>query len=617
MVRMKSAPARRKLTAAMRLARKAWQIQYLDSTKSGALADQALTRAQSAHDVSARGWAHLVRGFHRMRHESPTDAMQEFALAEQDFSAQIDRRGHILVAIGVARCLWTQGQTNKALDLVLPLRTEGLRLLRHEERGMLLNTIAGCYSTMNQSAEAFAYMFQALRESVVMRGHGFDVVLYNNLAHELYQLGDYHEALNYVAEGLKRCAQLKNARLNSVLLTNRVACLTDLGRPGEALRDIHAVLAMPETAAIPGLGLEAMSIAALRAGALALGTSLLERARLRAPSSLPDVRLELDVAEAESLRVSGKLPQAIEKLEGVLPLPNDGLSLRAQCLFFQTLADAHELLGHAPEALAYLRQWERVHLARTELASKARYQAAALQTELLRMQRERDEIDDRRRATERARAQLEAANQLLAQKVLEVQGLQEELKQQAVRDVLTGLFNRRHLNHVLPTLLAQADRDTRPLSVAIIDLDHFKAVNDQHGHLAGDEVLRQFGRILAGSLRKSDVACRYGGEEFCLLLPRTAASAARRKVLALLRQWRAVKFNLDSDGQKTEFSAPGFSAGIADSRLMSGSPERMLKAADHCALEAKRIGRGCVVLFAGTTVPDANSAVDQTLAPQG
>src|SRR6185436_745901 len=174
--------------------------------------------------------------------------------------------------------------------------------------------------------------------------------------------------------------------------------------------------------------------------------------------------------------------------------------------------------------------WQALHRAQAQLASRARYQAAALQTELLRLQHRLDENDARRRSTERARAELAAINEQLTHKVAEVQALQEALQQQATQDPLTGLFNRRHLNDALPTLFALAQREQQTMALAIIDLDHFKRVNDQYGHAAGDQLLAAFGELLASQCRRSDVACRYGGEEFCLLMPRTDAVGARRKV---------------------------------------------------------------------------------------
>ena len=158
--------------------------------------------------------------------------MADLDEAQRCFAAAPDRAGQLLAEVGLARCAWRDGAFRAALQRVLPLRDEGLRILKHDERGMLLNTIAGCYSELGESQQAFAYMYQALREAGAGKSHGFDVVLYCNLAHELIQLGDYHQALSYVQEGLERCARLNNARLFSVLSVNRVICLTNLDRAG-------------------------------------------------------------------------------------------------------------------------------------------------------------------------------------------------------------------------------------------------------------------------------------------------------------------------------------------------------------------------------------------------
>jgi len=595
MRRMATSSKRAPTSAALRLARKSWRLQYRDSQRSLCLADQALEKAVASTDLAAEGWARLARGFYRMRYATPNEAKQELTNAQRCFETTHDRPGQILATVGIARCVWLAGKYYDSLDMVLPLRGEGLQILKQEERGMLLNVIAGCYSALGQSAEAFAYMYQALRETSPARNHGFDVVLYCNLAHELYLLGDYAEALSYVEEGIERCARLANANALSVLLINRVVCLTDLNRPQEAIVDVRRLLDLPADASGRGsteAAFEKLAIAALRAGDLSLGTELVERAvDALSRAATPEERIELAVAEAELLRAHGRLSEAAMRLEQALPLPAEGLSLRVRCMFFQLLGDVHERGGNTALALEHMRTWQQLHLERAQNASEARYQAASLRSELLRLQHERDEIDARRRNTERAKAELEAMNQKLSQKVSEVESLQAALKEQAVCDFLTGLFNRRYLNDVLPSMLALAQRDREPLAVAIIDLDHFKAVNDRHGHLAGDMLLAAFGDLLAKRIRKSDVACRYGGEEFCLLLPRTDAHAARRKLDTLLRAWRNAVFNIETG----TLSGNTFSAGVADSRSVSGPVEMLLKAADDCVLEAKRRGRDRVI----------------------
>jgi len=604
MRRMKARRATPKLrptrpaSAALRLARRAWQLQYRDAARAAEFGERALELATAADDIDAQAWARLVRGFHQMRFATPAQAIAELEHAGRSARAAEDRAAQILAEVGIARCEWMQAKYRQSLDRLQAMRDEGLRLLRDEARGMLLNGIAGCYSALGDSAQAFAYMYQALRESRPARGHGFDVVLYCNLAHELIQLGDYAEALNYLREGLDRCAALANARLRSVLHVNRIICLTDLGRPQEALADIEYVLGLPVDASGRGVSeasFETLGIAALRAGQHAFGVELVERARPHlAATAVPDEQIEGAVAEAELLCARGRLADAAAHLEQSLPLPVEGASLRVRCLFFQTLTDLHERLGDAPRALAHLRSWQQLHVERAQRASTARQQAASLQTELMRLQRERDMIDARRRSTERAKAELESINRTLAQKVDEVEALQAALERQAVRDFLTGLFNRRHLNDVLPPMLALAQREGQPLAVAIIDLDHFKDVNDCLGHLAGDMLLAAFAKLLSQRLRKSDVACRYGGEEFCLLMPRTSASAAQRKLAALLRLWRSASFRHEG----IALAGQSFSAGVADSVQVPASTQALLKAADDCVLEAKRLGRNRVIAYA-------------------
>jgi diguanylate cyclase (GGDEF)-like protein len=272
-----------------------------------------------------------------------------------------------------------------------------------------------------------------------------------------------------------------------------------------------------------------------------------------------------------------------------------GLSLRVRCAMQLLRSQLLEALGDAAGALAVLRDWQRLSQERAALASRAHYQAAALQTELLVLQHQLDEKDAQRRATERARAELELANRALSHKITEVQSLQEALRQQATRDELTGLFNRRHLNNTLPAMWALARRERKPLAAVLIDMDHFKRVNDEHGHGAGDRLLAAFGHLLASNLRKSDVACRWGGEEFCVLMPETDAAGARRKVAALLKRWRVE--SLMHGGVAS--AGTSFSAGIADSRSGVASWQALLKRADDELLAAKREGRNRVLVAAG------------------
>jgi len=584
-------------SAALRLARQAWQLLHIDSARAITLADQALAAAKLRQDLAGEGWARLARGFHLLYFARPRVAAPELKAAERLFDAQGDRAGAILAGTGLARGLWREGRYDESLALVLALRDEGLAVLRDEQRGLLLNTVAGCYSARNEPEQAFAYMYQALRDAPPARGHGYDAVLHCNLAHELLQLGDYHEALRHVEAGLARFDVTLNPRLASVLFINRVICLTDLDRAAEALPDIARVIAIPADATGRGAltpHFETLAIAALRAGDTALGRELVARARSVEREAILEEAIEQSVAEALLAAADGDDAQAAATLGAararVAASDTTGLTLRVRCMLAQAHSQALEALGDTAGALAAARHWQQLTRERQLLGSRAHYQAAALQTELLALQHKLDEKDAQRRATERARAELEAVNRALQQKIDEVQALQTALRQQATRDELTGLFNRRYLNDTLPALWALAQRDGKPLAAVILDLDHFKRVNDERGHDAGDRLLAAFGRLLGHNLRKSDIACRYGGEEFCVLMPETDAEGARRKIAALLKRWRVEALVQGAVGE----AGTSFSAGVADSIVVGGSSQALLKSADDELLAAKREGRNRV-----------------------
>ena len=241
---MASAAPRARSSPALRLAQQAWKLLHVDSARAIALADQALAKALARGDAAGEGWARLARGFHLTYFARPSVAAPELRAAHALFERLGDCGGRILAQTGIARGLWRSGRYDESLQLVLALRDEGLAVLRHEQRGLLLNTIAGCYSARNQPEQAFAYMYQALRDAPPARGHGYDAVLHCNLAHELMQLGDYDAALKHVEAGLARFDAAKNPRLASVLWINRVVILTETGRAGQALPDIAQVAAL-------------------------------------------------------------------------------------------------------------------------------------------------------------------------------------------------------------------------------------------------------------------------------------------------------------------------------------------------------------------------------------
>ena len=190
----------------------------------------------------------------------------------------------------------------------------------------------------------------------------------------------------------------------------------------------------------------------------------------------------------------------------------------------------------------------------------------------------------------RAQTELEAANTRLATQLVEIQQLQGRLREQATRDDLTGLFNRRYLEESLARELARAEREGCPLSIALMDIDRFKEINDTYGHAAGDEALRALGKLLAQDTRTSDLACRYGGDEFIVVL----SSAAAENAFARAQEWcEAFQRQTFVFGERSFTTS--LSIGISAYPAHATSAEKLIKAADEAMYLAKA-GRNQVII---------------------
>jgi diguanylate cyclase (GGDEF)-like protein len=164
----------------------------------------------------------------------------------------------------------------------------------------------------------------------------------------------------------------------------------------------------------------------------------------------------------------------------------------------------------------------------------------------------------------------------------------EQLRAQALTDELTGLYNRRHCEAVLRTVLEDGRRHHEPTSIAYFDIDAFKSINDAYGHGAGDEALRRFAEILRTHTRAGDLVCRTGGEEFTVVLPRTDASQARRLAERINEAVRASRL-----GPRADLTV---SAGVATAEDSLDDFDRLVQHADGALLRAKRTGRDRVVV---------------------
>jgi diguanylate cyclase (GGDEF)-like protein len=170
--------------------------------------------------------------------------------------------------------------------------------------------------------------------------------------------------------------------------------------------------------------------------------------------------------------------------------------------------------------------------------------------------------------------------------------LRETLRGQSIRDPLTGLFNRRYMEETLDRELSRAEREHRPLSLVLLDIDRFKHFNDTYGHEAGDTVLASLGALLRSASRAGDVACRYGGEEFLLILPAASLADAQRRAEEIRESIRSLRVTLGS----RPLEPVRCSMGVAAFPEHGEAGGTLLRAADAALYRAKREGRDQVVL---------------------
>lgn len=195
---------------------------------------------------------------------------------------------------------------------------------------------------------------------------------------------------------------------------------------------------------------------------------------------------------------------------------------------------------------------------------------------------DRKEVEkDLRHAMDRMQTQL-----------IEIGLLQSQLREQAIRDPLTNLFNRRYLEETLERELARAAREVYPLCIVMMDIDHFKSVNDTYGHEAGDLVLKSLAVTVTSQSRQGDFVCRYGGEEFVLVMPNISIETARERVVSLHRSITAQyipfgRFNLNIT----------VSMGISCFPAHGESKAELLRTADRALYAAKNLGRNRVVVY--------------------
>ncbi len=191
-----------------------------------------------------------------------------------------------------------------------------------------------------------------------------------------------------------------------------------------------------------------------------------------------------------------------------------------------------------------------------------------------------------------AREEAETANRQLYAQLLEIQSLQEKLHEQAIRDPLTGCFNRRFLIESIMREFSRAQREGYPISLLMLDVDHFKRVNDTYGHQTGDIVLQHLGELLRSTTRQADISARYGGEEFVQVYPNMSLENAIERAEIIRAAFSTFSIpHVQMSGPLT------ISIGVASFPEHGLIYEEVLEHADKALYQAKNTGRNRVVSY--------------------
>jgi diguanylate cyclase (GGDEF)-like protein len=207
---------------------------------------------------------------------------------------------------------------------------------------------------------------------------------------------------------------------------------------------------------------------------------------------------------------------------------------------------------------------------------------------------------ERKRAEEKIYLMLSEKERLvkeLSYANTELEKSQAILRDLAIRDELTRLYNRREMDLILQEEMQRSRRYNRPLSLVMLDIDHFKNVNDEYGHPGGDQILRSFGFLLKENLRATDRPIRYGGEEFGIILPEQDGDEAWKTAERLRQVIAGHSFALDKSIEERLTIHLTVSLGVGVFPIDADSKESLITHADQALYEAKRKGRNCAVLF--------------------
>jgi len=562
----------------------AFALLLADPQRAGELASSALDIATQAQDASGRIYAHLTLALIGFRQSSIEIAVKHLEAAEQQSAMQPEERARCLIEHARAQWLRRQGRQREALDMLIALHA------RATHRPVLdafytLTALGTVRCIQGENDRALADFYEALALAERCSNASVEVNALNNLGSlqlDLYNLEDARPLLERCLAGALKVA---SRRQTIFAAGNLLQCYCAKGLADEALALARLHLIPLITAHdVPSLQRDEEIAHAL------IDNRLFDEAKEYLARKPQDDGLTNEVSAYRTwlnarLLLAEDSPGEALALCLSQPSDEDGNSNVPLDLLrlAQLGADAARCVGQYQTAYEQQAKAFRINDELLGRAAKARFISLQIEHEV---QRTRNERDSARQLARR----LTEINQSLQAQIEENRTLHAQLHALALEDPLTGLHNRRFLFDTGARLIALAHRQKTPLAVALIDLDHFKVVNDRYGHDCGDRVLKRFAELACQMIRSSDILCRLGGEEFVIVFATAGAATAAKRVSELLASFQALRF----DGPGVALLACSFSAGVSELGADGEDLPELLRRADLALYRAKSDGRSCV-----------------------